>query len=519
MTTFHASYWSPLTWVSFMLDYELWGLDPAGFHLQNLLLHALAVVLLYLVLARMTAAVWRSALVAGIFAVHPIHVEAVAWITERKELLSSVFWMLALGAYLFYTRAPSWRRYLLIVSAMALGLMSKPTLVTLPAILLLTDYWPLRRLRSLRELGSRALEKVPLAVLSLASALTTSYAAREAIVPLSTLGIDARLANAVLAYPRYLRLFLWPVDLAAFYPHAGAEVVSVAEPVAAVLFLPLVTAIVGRYANRFPYLLMGWLWFLVTLLPVIGLMQVGDQAIADRFLHIPSIGLSILIVWGLADLLGRLDVRARLAAGGAAALLLTLGAATRLQAEYWRDSIAVHRRAIEVTGGAFLSHYNLAQALATAGRLEEAEAHYRASVRYDPSNALAYANLGLCYVRLNRPADALESLHEALRLEPANAVAHQNLGLLHAAQGRPDEAIRQFREVIELDPMMEDAHFNLALAYQSAGRPDDAARVLEEALRLGKEGDVPAELLSAVRRAAAIAESERSAATNSRTAP
>jgi protein O-mannosyl-transferase len=503
LTSAHGLHWAPVSWLSFMVDHEIWGLAPGGYHLTNLVLHAIAVVLLFVALSRMTGAVWRSGLVAALFAAHPVHVEAVAWISERKEMASSLFWMLALGAYLFYTRAPSFRRYLPVAAAMALGLMSKATLVTLPLLLLLLDYWPLERLRSRGDLRRLAIEKAPLAALSLASSLATSLFFRQSIIPLDALGVEARLANAATGYVRYLRLFLWPVDLAGFYPHAGPDARLVGAPIAAAVLLLGITALAVRWRGAAPYLLTGWLWYLIALLPVIGLVQVGDQAIADRYLHIPSIGLSIALVWGAAELVAKAGVRRSVVTAAAAALVLTLALATQLQATYWRDSASVYQRAIDVTGGAFLPHYNLASELAKAGRLEEAATHYESARRFNPRSAVASSDLGLCYLRLGRKSDALAALEEALRLDPEDATAHQNLGLLLASDGRLQEAIARFRQAIEIDPTLEDGYFNLALSYLRSGHPEDAARTVEESIRLGHRSD-PAitELLAEARRAA-----------------
>jgi protein O-mannosyl-transferase len=477
VTSRYQGYWAPLLWISFMVDYEIGGLDPASFHAGNLVLHAAAVVLLFLALARLTKATWRSAVVAAIFAAHPVHVEAVAWVTERKEMLASVFWMISLLAYAGYARRRSWRWALLGILSMALGLMSKPTLVTLPIALLLLDYWPLERLRRRGDVLPLVLEKAPLLALSLASSWMTSLAARDALVPLSTLGVGERLANAVISYVRYLRFFFWPVDLSPFYTHDRPHPVSWPTALAA-LTLIAITAAALRLRREHPYVLMGWLWYLATLVPVIGLVQVGDQGLADRFLHIPSIGLSITVVWGLAELAARAQVRRSLLAGAAAGLLLALGAASRLQAGYWRDGITLDQRAIAVTGGAFLPHRNLALALANAGRMEEAAAQLEAALRFAPNSATAYSDLGLCYLMLDRDADAQAALDRALRLEPGNVGARRNLAILLASTDRIPEAIAQFEQTLG-QPGAQRAALDLALELERLGRRAEAERVRE----------------------------------------
>ncbi|MFL6195873.1 MAG: hypothetical protein ACJ75H_16965 [Thermoanaerobaculia bacterium] len=354
--------WHPLTVLSHMLDCELFGLNPAGHHATSLLLHTANTVLLFLVLLGMTGAAWRSALVAALFAVHPTHVESVAWIAERKDVLSGLFWILALGAWAFYARRPSPGRYLLVALLMILGLMSKPMGVTLPFVLLLLDVWPLERL----SLGWRRLviEKLPLLALSAASSVVTLLYQRTSLAPLEALPWTPRLENAAVSCAAYLGKILLPRNLAVFYP-MPAEI-PLWKAAAALLLIAGLTILVLRAVRRAPWLLVGWLWFLITLVPVLGLVQVGRQAMADRYLYIPSIGLFLAIAWGIAGLIDR-----RIAIALSIAALLALAVNTRVQIGYWHDGVALFRHSLEVTGDNPVARLGLARARAERRASEE----------------------------------------------------------------------------------------------------------------------------------------------------
>lgn len=403
MTAKVASNWHPLTLLSHMLDGQLYGLDPAGHHATSLLLHLANVLLLFEVLRRMTGAVGRSAAVAALFAVHPTHVESVAWIAERKDVLSALFWILAMGAWERYARQPSIGRYGLVILLMALGLMAKPMVVTLPFALLLLDFWPLDRL----HLGWRRLgvEKLPLLALSAVSSVITLRYQEESLARLDVVPWSLRAANAVVSYGTYLGKLFWPRDLAVFYPIELA--IPLWKVAGAALLLIAITALAVWRARREPWLLTGWLWFLGTLVPVIGLVQVGRQAMADRYTYIPSIGLFLAVVWTVAGLLK--EHRALLAAA-AGTVILALAAITRVQIGYWADSATLFRHALAATDdGNYLAHIGLGKALMGEKDCEGAAAQFRAVLARYPNMSEARAGLewaqkeGACSTRSSTP--------------------------------------------------------------------------------------------------------------------
>lgn len=350
--------WHPLTVLSHMLDVEVFGLAAAGHHLTSLLLHLASVLLLFEVLRRTTGALYRSALVAALFAVHPTRAESVAWVAERKDVLSGLFWMLALLAYVHYARRPSRGRYLLVALAMALGLAAKPMLVTLPCVLLLLDLWPLER----RELGRLILEKIPLFVLSAASSLTTLHYQKTSLAPLEALPWDLRFANAAVSYVAYLGKAFLPRDLAVFYPFP--QTIPLGQTLGAVALLAALTILAVRRVRESPWLLVGWLWFLGTLVPVIGLVQVGRQAMADRYTYLPCIGLFLAVVWGMAELVERRAALRPALAVCAVLAVLVLTALTQGQVRHWQDSVTLFRHALAVTGDNELARRGLDRALA-----------------------------------------------------------------------------------------------------------------------------------------------------------
>ncbi len=386
-----ANNWHPLTLLSHLLDCQLFGLDAAGHHAMSLLLHLANVLLLFAVLRRLTGAVWRSAAVAALFAVHPAHVESVAWVAERKDVLSALFWLLAMAAYGRYARHPSLDRYLLVALAMALGLAAKPMVVTLPFALLLLDVWPLERL----GLGWKRLtvEKLPLLALSAASSLVTLRYQRTSLAPLGLDPWSLRLANAAVSYAAYLGKLLLPRNLAVFYPIPLA--IPAGKVAAAAALLAILTALAVRTARKAPWLLVGWLWFLGTLVPVIGLVQVGRQAMADRYTYIPSIGLFVAIVWGIAGLIGESSRRRAIIykATAAAVAIALLAAGTWMQAGTWRDSVALYRHALAVTRDNYVAHLGLAKALVAKGDGAGAAEQYRAALALRPGLIEARAGL------------------------------------------------------------------------------------------------------------------------------
>jgi tetratricopeptide (TPR) repeat protein len=498
-TTLHGGNWHPLTWLSLMVDSQLFGLHPGGFLLTNLLFHIANSLLLFLWLLYLTRTLRCSFLVAALFALHPLHVESVAWATERKDVLSTFFWLLTMWAYVWYAQRPRSGRYLLILVCFSLGLMAKPMLVTLPFVLLLLDYWPLGRL-SLKGPGLAAVspkpapgvalkrliwEKSPLLVLAALSTVVTFYAQKEggAVLTLHNLPIPQRLANAMVAYVSYLGKMVWPAHLAVLYPLAGHSLPIWQAP-AASLALAVLTLLALREARRHPYLPVGWLWYLVTLLPVIGLVQVGQQAMADRYTYVPFIGLFIMVAYGMADLAARWRAPSFLLPVGAGVVLSALMICTWVQVSYWRGSISLYEHTLKVTGGNPLIHGNLGVALAGQGKLDQAMAHYAEALRLEPDYAGVHSDIALVLAMQGKMDQAVAHYAEALRLNPDLAGAHNNLGLVLAGQGKLDQAVVHYTKALQLDPDFPAAHNNLGLALAAQGKLDQAVAHYAEALRI-----------------------------------
>jgi tetratricopeptide (TPR) repeat protein len=487
LTAFHSHNWHPLTWMSLQLDWQLYGPKPLGFHVTNILLHTANTVLLFLALQSLTGALWRSAAVAAFFAVHPLHVESVAWVAERKDVLSTLFWMLTLWAYSAYAIRPGWGRYLLTLTLFALGLLAKPMLVTLPCVLLLLDYWPLRRLdlgqggmRPLLASGRRLIgEKLPFFVLAAGCSLLTFQAQQDIMQTLEFLPMSYRLANVPLAYLTYIGMMFWPMHLTVFYPHPGPSL-SLGLALAAAGLLLALTALTLWQARPRPYLAVGWLWYLGTLVPVIGLVQVGRQAFADRYTYIPLIGLFLLLVWGTYDFLARrhLAWAAAVAGGGLLAACLLL---TWRQLPTWRDDTALWQHAMTVIPSG-IAHQGLAKVWEKQGQIDQARLEYLEAVRYDPS-PLAHNNVGVFLARHGRHDEALEHFAQALALYPDYAKAHYNMGQILLEQGKLDEAQRHLAEAVRLDPDFASGHYYLGLALQRQGKFREAEVELTQALQ------------------------------------
>jgi tetratricopeptide (TPR) repeat protein len=449
-TTLHGYNWMPLTWLSFELDSQLHGTRPWGYHLTNVLLHTSNVLLLFVVLRRLTGALWRSAAVAALFAVHPLRVESVAWVAERKDVLSALFWMLTLGAYGWYALRPSPRRYALVVLTFALGLMAKPMLVTLPFVLLLMDYWPLRRFRSpaLRASGDPTgptfpsaslarllLEKAPLLALAAGLSAITLHAQRELVLGSDHYSFATRAANALVSYVRYLGKTFWPADLALYYPHPG-DSLPAAAVVGAALLLAGVTAAAVWAAPRRPSLAVGWLWYLGTLVPVAGFVQLSNQGHADRWTYIPLIGIFLLVAWQIAALAGRRGLRA-VAALGLAAAVVACALVSWVQVHYWSDSITLWTHTLEVTGdGNAVAQNALGGAYLEAGDLDLAEPHFLAAARLNPNYSDPRYNLGTIRLRRGDVDGAARWFADALRINPNHAGAQAGMALVRQARGQ-----------------------------------------------------------------------------------
>ncbi len=490
LTALEAGFWHPLTWISHMADCQLFGLQPAGHHVTSLVIHVANAVLLFWVLQLMTSARWPSVLVAALFSLHPLNVESVAWIAERKNVLSTFFGLLAIWAYVKYVEKPDWRRYLLLTALFVLGLMSKPMLVTLPCVLLLLDYWPLNRFAAdpgnffskLREL---ALEKAPLLLLSLAAGpLAILAESRAGALPaLEAFPLSVRFSNALVAYTSYLSKMFWPTDLAPFYPHPGASL-EIWRIVLSVVLLVAVSAVVVHRARSFPYLVVGWLWYLGTLFPVSGLIQVGGHAMADRYAYLPLIGVFILLVWGWWGWLGDFPVARKLGGGALLCLFAGMAMTTRTQVSHWQSSVTLFEHVIRSTENNHLAYNNLGIALLERGRMEEAAAQFAEALKIKPGSSTALFNLGLTMKRRGETEEAERYFSKALEENPKLAGAHVNLGTILEEQGSSEEAFRHFRQAVELNPRLPAAHTNLGRALAKQGKFGEAVGHFEISLRI-----------------------------------
>jgi protein O-mannosyl-transferase len=482
-TSFHSSNWHPLTWLSHMTDCQIFGLEPWGHHLTNVLLHAATAITLFLVLWRMTGSLWPSAFTAAVFAVHPLRVESVAWVAERKDVLSGLFFMFTLGAYLAYVRRPfSLPRYMVVVALFVMGLMSKPMLVTLPLVLLLLDYWPMSRTQN-TTLKRLVIEKIPLFLLSAISCVVTVIAQGEAIASEYQISLSYRIGNAAVSYIAYIGQFFYPANLAVLYPHPGTDL-SIWQAVASLILLTVICAVVVISRKRFPFLPVGWFWYLVMLLPVIGLVQVGYQAMADRYTYLPQIGLCIALVWGVAQLCRSWPYRNWVCGIGSAIVLAVLIDASWKQTTFWRDSETLWNHTLSCTTNNALVHNNLGVTLMNQGRLQEAVEQFDKVLAIKPNYPEAHSNLSIIMLETGRLNEAIEHGREAERLKPDHPKAHNTLGNVLLQAGRYDEAFKHFAQSVKLQPDYFKGHSNMALALLHLGRPQEAIAACIEALRI-----------------------------------
>jgi protein O-mannosyl-transferase len=495
-TTGHASNWHPLTWLSHMLDYQLYGLKSTGHHATNLFFHTANVLLLFWVLWRLTKNVWPSAVVAALFAWHPLHVESVAWVSERKDVLSTFFWLLTMLAYAEYVKRAgsgggrSKLFYGLSLIAFALGLLSKPMLVTLPCVLLLLDYWPLNRLNFDKE--SRAvwpkllLEKLPFFILAIAHSVTTFLVQKTggAVSSLQTIALGERIANAFVSYLRYVGKMFWPVNLSILYPHPHPAKWPLLLVIASVVFVFVMSVAAALWGRKSRYLFVGWFWFLGTLVPVIGLVQVGIQAMADRYSYIPHIGLFIVLAWGVAELTGSWKQRQEILALTGTVMLLICLALTYNQITYWRDSITLFTHATQVTKNNYLAYNNLGHWLDNKGKVDEALENYRKSIEINPNYDEAQNNIGYVLAKKGKPEESIPYYFASLRLNPNRAEVHNNLGNAYADLGKLDEAIAEYQAALKINTNYSDAYNGIGISLAKKGDLAGAAHWLGEALRL-----------------------------------
>jgi tetratricopeptide (TPR) repeat protein len=502
-TATHVSNWHPLTWLSHMLDCQLFRLNPLWHHLTSLLFHVTNTLLLFWVLKRMTGALWPSAFVAAVFALHPLHVESVAWLAERKDVLSSFFWMLTMAVYLRYAERPTIGRHLLVVLTLALGLMAKPMLVTLPFVLLLLDFWPLGRLQWHRQTTPNALpqpesrkaryqrsplwhvlaEKIPLFILVLASSVITFIAQQKggSMTTIENLPLNLRMANAPVSYIKYIGKMIYPNHLAVLYP-LPSDGWPLWQPIVSFLILAGLSAGI-IYTARRRYLVVGWLWYLGTLLPVIGFVQVGLQAIADRYTYMPSIGILIIIAWAAAEFTANWRHR-KIALSIAAALLLSaLLIATRAQVRHWHDNLTIHQHTIAVTENNYIMHDSYGYGLLKKGRLQEAVEQFNEALRLKPHYLKAINHLGVALKEQGKLQEATACFKKALQLEPGHLGAHYNLGLAMADQGKYDQAVNNFNKVLQAKLDSPQLYIKIALACSLMGKYELAIQSYNQALR------------------------------------
>jgi Flp pilus assembly protein TadD len=492
LTSSYAANWHPVTWLSHMLDVQLYGMNAGPQHVTNLLLHILNTLLLFGLLYRMTEALGRSAFVAALFALHPLHVASVVWIAERKDVLSTLFWMLTMWAYVAYVRRPGLGRYLLTLVFFGLGLMAKPMLVTLPFALLLLDFWPLQRV----ELGGGAggsglarlaVEKLPLFALAAASSVVTVLVQWHggAVASLEGIPWGIRLANAPASYMAYIGKMLWPARLAAFYPFETSTLVW--RACLGLLLLIGVTILAIRARRRHGYFLAGWLWYVGALVPVIGLLQVGRQSMADRYTYVPLIGLFVVVAWGAPELAARWRPGRLALPAVAVCVVLACAALARAQVRYWSDSTALWQHELDVGDDRPEAYDSLGKALTRQGKLDEAVPRFVEALRINPGFAEAQSDLGVALTRQGKLDEAGRRFVEALRLKPGYAEAQNNLGVVLYRQGKFDEAVQRFVEALRINPGYAQAHDGLGVVLYRQGKSDEAVLQFVEALRINPD--------------------------------
>lgn len=501
MTTDYFSNWLPLTWLSYMLDCQLVGPNPGWLHFVNLVYHVANSVLLYLVLARMTKAYRPSAFVAFMFALHPLHVESVAWISERKDVLSTLFWILCMGAYTSYARGPSLGRYLLVALTLALGLMAKAMLVTLPCVLLLMDYWPLERFAAAAATGRGKFrtalmlfaEKLPLFALSAFTAWMTAkaQAANGAVSDLGAVSLLTRVANSSLSYAEYLSKTFWPTRLSAYYPHPAYSPPTYAPTprfyelgAYSAAMLILVSIAVLWFGRRQKYLTVGWLWFVGTLVPVIGLVQVGLQGMADRYTYVPLIGIFIMVGWGVPALLRKLPARQFVLDVACVTSIMACFLLTWVQVGYWRNGVTLFTHTLAVTENNVRGRTLLALSQQKLGRFAEAAENFREALKLDPNNARALNHYGVALMGLGKFEESVVELRKSIAINPDLASTRFNIGLALKEVGKTEEAIEQLKIAVRLEPEMAKAHHNLGLVLAQQKRFEEAATHYTEALRI-----------------------------------
>jgi len=492
-TKSHYGEWQPITWLSYILDYQLYGLNPKGYLLTSLFFHIANSLILFMVLLRMTGALWQCSFVAALFAFHPLNVESVAWAAERKNVLSTLFWLLTMWAYIRYAEKPNIKRYGSMILFFILGLMSKPMLITLPFVLLLMDYWPLRRFKLGQEKGNGDIpekytdkgpdilrlvrEKIPLFLLATGAGIVTFIVQKSGGVlqSMESISLSARLTNAMVSYLEYLEKTVWPKGLAIFYSHPG-NALAAWKGILCGLALVGITAIVIKFIRKAPYFAVGWFWYLGTLVPVIGIVQAGVQAMADRYAYVPFIGIFIIVAWGVPELMAKWRHRNKVLIVLAGIWIPTLMVMTWTQVGHWKNSITIFKHTIRVTDKTYptfaLAHYNLGEALVTEGKNEEAISHYKMAIELNPDLAAAHYNLGNALFAEGKNEEAISHYKTAIKIKPDFAEAYSNIGAVLFNAKMTEEAIDYFKEAIRIRPDYAAAQKNLETALRSMEMQD-----------------------------------------------
>ncbi len=500
-TKLYMANWHPLTWLSHMLDCEIYGLNPVGHHVTSVLIHTASSLLLFWTMRKMTGAIWTSAFVAAVFALHPLHVESVAWAAERKDTLSGLFWMLTMFAYARYAERPNFTRYSLVLLVFTLGLMSKPMVITLPFVLLLLDWWPLDRLARFKNKATAAtarfqkatilrllIEKVPMLVLTALSGVITIIAQHSggAVATLEHISLDCRIANAFISYISYIGKTLWPSGLAVPYPNPHKSISDTVSLICISLFV-LMTVISVYAGRRRKYIVVGWLWYVGTLVPVLGLIQVGEQGMADRYMYVPMLGLLIIIAWFVKDVVSKRPHWKVIAAVLAVAALSSMAALTRTQVRYWQNDLTLFEHALKITKNNTIAENNYGCAFLAEKRLNEAVLHFNNSLLLNPLYTNARNNLGNAFMLQGKFKEAIECFNSVLQQAGDSAKIHYQLGVAMSEQGQFDDAVKHLAKAIKLDPMYPDAQNRIGAILTVTGKSEEAIGYLKEAVRINPD--------------------------------
>ncbi|MGP8153652.1 MAG: tetratricopeptide repeat protein [Smithella sp.] len=479
--TTHAEFWHPLTWLSLMLDYQLYGLNAGGYHLTNRILHILSTLLLFWLFSHMTGAIWRSAFVAALFALHPLHVESVAWIAERKDVLSAFFWMLTLCLYVCYTEKPAIKRYLLVLFSFVCALMSKAMVITLPVVMILLDYWPLKRFESNKDklVLWQLREKTPFVILSAVFSVITLFAQPS----VEHFPLSSRLANAPVSFMMYLKKTFWPHDMAVLYPFNAQ--IPAWQILGSILLILIISITLIVKVRRLPYLFVGWLWYAITLLPVIGIIQVGNHAMADRYHYLPSIGLAVMMAWGTPTLIKSEEMRKKILFPVGIAFLAIMALFAWQQCGYWKNSFELFNHAVLVTTNNYVAHNNRGVVYGELGQYQLAIDDFNTAINLDPNYIKAYYNLGKAYTELGQYNLAIEKYNAAIRLKPDYVDAYNNRGLAYNKLGQYQRAIEDYNKAITLKSDYAEAYDNRATVYLNQGNKEQGCRDAQKACALG----------------------------------